>query len=341
MRVLGVLVGLLVASAGQAEVPDYALAVNWAAGPGGPGAGAALPVGATPAAKAPGVDVFFVHPTTFASETAFNQDVADAKANAWVDASSIARQASAFSGCCRVFAPRYRQASLKALRGTAAERDAAYALAYGDVERAFDAFLKLNKGRPFILAGHSQGGLHVATLLEKRIDGTPLAGRMVAAYAIGFNLAEGDFGLRYKSLKACATRADTGCVLQWNAVLPELDLAAGEARSEAGFVAKHGDVAGRRTLCVNPVSFEAGRPETDRAQSLGAVPGDPGAGPLQPLVAGAVAAKCDRGFLVVTPDAALGLKPLPGGSMHYHDFGLFWADVRADAVRRSEAFGKR
>ena len=41
---------------------------------------------------------------------------------------------------------------------------------------------------------------------------------------------------------------------------------------------------------------------------------------------------------MVEPDPALDMKPLPGGSMHYHDFGLFYADIRADAVRRARAF---
>jgi hypothetical protein len=35
----------------------------------------------------------------------------------------------------------------------------------------------------------------------------------------------------------------------------------------------------------------------------------------------------------------LELKPLPGtGVMHYHDFGLFYADIRANAVPRTKAF---
>ena len=44
-------------------------------------------------------------------------------------------------------------------------------------------------------------------------------------------------------------------------------------------------------------------------------------------------------MLVVDVDPALDLKPLPGGSMHFHDFGLFYADIRADAVRRARRSG--
>jgi hypothetical protein len=58
------------------------------------------------------------------------------------------------------------------------------------------------------------------------------------------------------------------------------------------------------------------------------------------LVKGAVAAHCDQGLLVVDPAPALDLKPLPGGVMHYHDLGLFYADVRANAVLRVKSWLK-
>ncbi|MDZ5649741.1 DUF3089 domain-containing protein [Nitrospirillum sp. BR 11828] len=319
--------------------PDYALAASWAAGPAGPGASAAVPKGASPAAKDAPADVFFIHPTTFKSDSRWNQDVADGKTNAWTDASVIARQASVFNACCRVFAPRYRQASF--MNDGRGGRDKALLLAYGDIERAFDYYLEHeNHGRPFILAGHSQGGWMVARLLEKRIDGTPLAARMVAAYTIGMNVAEGEFGLRYKSLSVCDQPLQTGCVLQWNAVLPSTDLAAVAARSEKVFTDTYGDVPGATAVCVNPLTFDRAKPVAPEGASKGAVPGAPVEGPLKPLMRGAVAAKCDRGFLVVEPRPALDLAPLPGGVMHYHDYGLFYADVRENAKRRVAAFLK-
>lgn len=318
--------------------PDYALASSWAAGPGGPGASAAVPAGATPAARHPAADVFFIHPTTFRTSTQWNQDLADTATNAWTDASAIARQASVFNGCCRVFAPRYRQA---AFLNKDDGRDRALDLAYGDIERAFDTFIAAQShGRPFILAGHSQGGLMVARLLARRIDGTPLAKRMVAAYIIGMNVAEGEFTRTTQHIAICDRPDQTGCAVQWNAVLATTDIDAANKRSEQAYIAKFGDNPGKVTLCVNPLTFDRAVPAAAAARSLGAVPGDPGAGPLRPLVAGAVAARCDRGYLVVDPSPALDLKPLPGGSMHYHDLGLFYADVRANALLRTQAWLK-
>lgn len=318
--------------------PDYAVSTSWAAGPFGPGASAAVPGGATRAARSPRVDVFYVHPTTDLSKTHWNQDVADAKTNAWTDASVIARQASVFNACCRVFAPRYRQASTLNANG---EREKALDLAYGDVARAFDVFLRTHShGRPFIIAGHSQGAWLIARLIEEKIDGTPLEARMVAAYVVGINVAEGDFGLRYKHVPACATPVQTGCIVQWNSLLPSADLSGMATRYEAAFVGKHGDLPGKTTLCINPLTFDRSKPMAGSALARGAVPGDPGEGAMQPLVKKAVAAHCDRGLLIVTPSSALGLKPLPGGAMHYHDIGLFYADVRANAVLRCNAYFK-
>ncbi len=318
--------------------PDYSVAAAWSAGPFGPGAAATVPGGATPAARLAGVDVFYVHPTTSKSREVWNQDIADAAENRWVDESVVARQASVFNACCRVFSPRYRAATAKAFTSPAG-RDAAFALAFSDIERAFDWYLAHeNHGRPFIIAGHSQGAFHMATLLERRIDGTPLQRQMVAAYIIGINLAEGDFGRRFRNVRPCVRPADTGCVLQFEAILAGSDVAKAAGYAQSTFVAKYGDLPGKQSVCFNPLTFDARRPTAPARASQGAVPGDPGFGAVRPLVRGKVAAHCENGLLVVEPDPALDMRPLPGGSMHYHDFGLFYADIRADAVRRARAF---
>jgi hypothetical protein len=245
-----------------------------------------------------------------------------------------------FNGCCRIYAPRYRQASMRTDK--IGGRDRALDFAYGDVERAFDYYIKhWNRGRPFILAGHSQGGFMVARLLEKRVDGTVLRGRLVAAYIVGINLAEGDFGRRFRHVPICDTPSRTGCVVQWNSVLPTADLTAMAGLYEKPFVDKFGDIPAKKTLCVNPLTFDRGEPAASKDRSLGAVPGDPGEGAMSPLKPHAVSAKCEQGLLVVDPDPALGLSPLPGGSMHYHDFGLFYADVRKNVNLRVKAFGDK
>ena len=107
-------------------------------------------------------------------------------------------------------------------------------------ERAFDYFIEhYNQGRPFILAGHSQGSVHVRTLLEKRITGTPLRERLVAAYPIGFSIDREAMAKAVPDVPVCESAEQIGCVVSWNAVGPD--------------AAPWGDP--RKNICVNPLTW--------------------------------------------------------------------------------------
>jgi hypothetical protein len=332
--VLAAMLGALAAPAlAGAPAPDYAQAQYWSTVD-------SLPQGVALSKTLRNVDVFWIHPTTTRSQTDYNHDPLDPAVLKWTEESAVQRQASAFSACCRVFAPRYRAATTKALADPAHRADA-FALAYSDIERAFDWYIAHeNKGRPFIIAGHSQGGAHTTSLLEKRIKSTRLQGRMVAAYVIGINLMEGDLSPRLAGIPFCSTPAQTGCFVQWNAVLAGSDNGPMLKSYRDIFVAQNGGKDGGSPLCINPVTFDARRPLSLSADAKGAVAGDPGFGAMGPLQAGAVAAECRDGLLTVWPVPSLGLKPLPGGSMHFHDVGLFWADISANAALRAQAWHK-
>ena len=319
--------------------PDYAQPRSWAARPGQESAAAAVPPNATPAAYHPEVDIFYVNPTTYRALDRWNQDYADTAANAWTDQSVIARQAGIFNACCRIFAPRYRQASLYSARHLEGKGATAFDLAYSDVKRAFDYYIAhQNRGRPFILVGHSQGAFHVARLLGDEIDGKPLRHQMVAAYDIGYVLTVGNFGKTYKTLQICETPAQTGCVLSWNSVLPAGATPAFRTSLEHHYVQRYGSGPGKTLVCINPLTFDAARPDGTIADSLGAAPGDPGFGPVRALVPHEVSARCVNGLLIVQPMARLDLKPLPNSFMHYHDFGMFYANIRANALLRASTF---
>ena len=62
--------------------------------------------------KEAAVDVFFVHPTTYIGRDSWNQRIDDSRVNDLTDSWVMRDQASVFNECCRVFAPRYRQATL-------------------------------------------------------------------------------------------------------------------------------------------------------------------------------------------------------------------------------------
>ena len=164
---------------------SYANADMWFARPDKPGNPALwTPAGYQPAAN-PGAAVFFVHPTSFLDRSAWNAPLDDADANGRAEL-FLRGQASAFNSVGAVWAPRYRQATFGAFLTSKKQAQQALDFAYRDVAAAFDEFLKEAGERPIVLAGHSQGALHLSRLLVDRIAGTPRAKRIVAAYVVGW-----------------------------------------------------------------------------------------------------------------------------------------------------------
>ena len=86
---------------------------------------------------------------------------------------------------------------------TSEDAQQALDLAYGDVAAAFDQFVKEAGDRPIILAGHSQGALHLERLLQEKIAGKPIAKRVVAAYVVGWPIST-TADLPALGLPACA-----------------------------------------------------------------------------------------------------------------------------------------
>lgn len=324
-------------AAAQPSPPDYRQSESWAALGRASDSAARVPIGAHPRATRPAADIFYIHPTTYAGDS-WNADLAEERRAGGPVEQLMVRQASAWNACCRVYAPYYRQAAAKAFAQRDSGGAAAYALAYDDVQRAFDHYLaRYNRGRPFILVGHSQGALHLVHLLKARIAEHPVKRRLVAAYVIGFGISNGDFGTSFRTLTACRRPRQSGCVLAWSSFLEGADAHAYRARNEAKFRAIHprGDAT---QLCINPLTFDADRPRADLRVNRGTLSDSTGL-PYS-LTAHAVGASCDSGILRVTPpDPTLGLRAIPGGgNMHYHDIALFYANIRANAVERVRAF---
>ena len=102
-----------------------------------------------------------------------NTDLSQASLfNQKVDKTTIKFQASIFNQAGRVYAPRYRQAHYRSFSPPHIEGKndgiKALLLAYSDIKAAFQYYIKHeNKGRPFILAGHSQGSLHLMLLMQE------------------------------------------------------------------------------------------------------------------------------------------------------------------------------
>lgn len=328
--------------------PNYADPANWAALPGADHRDAAdlVPAGETVGDRQnqAEADVFYIHPTTYRGRENWNQDLALKEWNDFTDQSVINRQAAVFNGCCRVYAPRYRQAASAALYAKDESGDKARAVGYEDVKRAFEYYIDhYNDGRPFILAGHSQGTFYIQRLIEEVIDASAIRPQLVAIYAIGVGFPLGVFKRAYRTIPPCAKPDDTGCLVSWNTFERGGEGAKQAAGYAARYEARFKTKDGSDTLCVNPLTFALDQPSAPASANTGALPGETGPGPLPALKPGLVGASCEGGILYadVPKDKDFKLFFLPGGGLHFHDYDLFFKNLRDNAILRVASYTKR
>ncbi|MFM7376869.1 MAG: DUF3089 domain-containing protein [Erythrobacter sp.] len=293
----------------------------------------------TPAEPKQQFAVFFVHPTSFVNRSSWN---APLEGGGDPEAERIARiylrgMASPFNAASEIWAPRYRQATFGAFLTDAPEGKQAIDAAYADVREAFRFFLSsVNPKTPIVLAGHSQGALHLKRLLAEEVKGTPLAARLVAAYVIGWPVSP-LHDLPVMGIPACTAAEQTGCVLSWSSFAEPADPAL-VLEAYASAPALDGKLPGAEPmLCTNPLTGLIGGTAPASANLGTLVPEDSmEKGTLQP---GLVPATCDkRGLLLIGPAPEMGSYVLPGNNYHVYDLPLFWANTKADVARRVDAW---
>ncbi len=291
------------------------------------------------AAAEPAASVFYVHPTTFLDNSAWNGRIEDPESRDRTG-KFVRAQASAFNHVGAIWAPRYRQAAFGAFLSTGENPRRAFDLAYGDVLAAYEHFIRSAPAdRPIILAGHSQGALHLIRLLRERVAEAPEAERIAAAYLVGWPISE-TADLPFLPLPACERPDQSACILSWQSFAEPADPKQVTDAFDAGAGPTGISRAGSPMLCVNPLTGTRNG-EAPASANLGSLVPNDGFEQLA-LVRAIVPARCDlRGLLLIGEFERLpemGPYVLPGNNFHVYDFTLFWANVRADAARRLEAF---
>lgn len=262
-------------------------------------------------------DVFYIHPTTLIQAKYWNGDLEDSVLNDRTDDGTIKTQASIFNDCCKVYAPRYRQAAIYAFLKDTEDGKQALAFAYEDVKKAFEYYAKnLNKGRPWILAGHSQGALHSIQLLREVIAKSDLSKSMVAAYVLGWPFSSQEVGFT-----VCNSPSQTGCVIGWNTYVWDYR----PSQKKELYTS---------AVCVNPLSWKADNEYMPKENNLGSL--QKGFIRIIPSIADA---KCDEGVLWVHKVAEEGFPTLEfGKNYHLLDFNLFYMNIRENAKLRIKSF---
>jgi Protein of unknown function (DUF3089) len=320
--------------------PDYGKLDNWVSWPdphGSPSQWVPVESGSPNMPAASDAATFYLHPTTYLKRDHWNAPLADRESQDRA-ALFVQSQASAFDNVSGVWAPKYRQAAYGAFLLNSTDARKALDLAYADVSSAFDNFLtRFSKGEPIILAGHSQGSMHLLRLLADRKD--ELKGRLVAAYAVGWPVGiKSD--LPATGVPPCTAPIQTGCVLSWQSFKDPANTSL-VTRAWVGTTGLTGrSRTGEDMLCTNPLRGTRDRAAPPVANKGTLVPnGDLTQARLE---TGRVGARCDKGFLLIDGDVPnLGPYVLPGNNYHVYDYALFWGSIRADVERRLAAWRAR
>ena len=323
--------------------PQYNENESWAALPGMESGALKVPQGVTrPKSDDLIADVFYLHPTTYplsgyhgfgpgdineiGASADWNQSVYDAQTRLWTD-DLLIKQASVFNSCCRIYAPRYRQANIMVLAdmamGKGDNAKQALALAYEDIKNAFMYYLENhNEGRPFIIAGHSQGSYHGQFLLKECISGSKLHELLIAACLIGINISSEYMNL-IPDIPACQHFDQLGCLFGYRS-----------------WLGPHTNDYHKQELCINPLSWDTTTEYIHRDRHLGAVYFSKDTRHLSVPVLQTCSTHCVDGLLLVDCDRPDILVQWPGEEKNLHvcDYELFYMDLRENIQRRVDTY---
>ena len=304
--------------------PDYADLNYWAAHPWKKDPSDSIPKPLLAGySKDSTADVFFIHPTTLTApgDTSWNADIDDAEINAKTDYSTILYQASVFNASCRVFAPRYRQAHIKAFFIPDSMSEKYFDIAYEDIKTAFVYYLShYNNGRPIIIASHSQGTKHAGRLLKEFFENKPLQDKLVCAYIIGLPVPDNYFTV----LKPCKDSLSTGCFIGWRTYK--------KGYTEPDFVAKETF----KCVVTNPLSWTSDTTFFSSVNNKGGV-----LLKFNKIIRGVVSTQIHHNVLWSSKPRVFGKIFFTKKNYHVGDINLFYINIRENIAKRIAAFTKR
>jgi hypothetical protein len=291
-------------SASEVKATDYSKAEHWLSAP-------------TSGDKP--VDVFYLYPTAWQKTDANDPNICEVDNPIMLKYAGLAfdRQATAFETVGNIYAPYYRQADAAyTLALPLAEQDAVLqGIPETDAFAAFEYYIEhYNNGRPFILAGHSQGSNVLVYLLSKYMKDNPkVYEQMVAAYVIGYSVT-GEYLAQNPHLKFAEGPDDTGVIISYNTEAPGVEGA-------------------------NPVILPGGSVvlKADGTPVLDVQ------GNLAPVMDYADArVDTARGALICSTADVATLSPgsavFPRGVFHSFDYPFYFFDIRENAANRVEHF---
>ena len=308
---------------------DYSKAENWLAKPENPELD---------------VDVIYLYPSCCMDERAGMICPADDMSMRLMAKKNLKEQAGVFKTVANIFAPFWRQVNAVKLPKMSFEEvnEAEWAEPRTDVYAALDYYFTfLNQGRPYFLAGHSQGSRLIYMVLSEYMKEHPwIYSNMIAAYCLGDSLTK-TYLEENPHVKAAERADDLGVVVSWNT-------------EGIGNIGKKSLVVAPGAVAINPLSWRTDDSPASASLNLGTYkPGLILPGLTRcPAKADAVIYP-SRGTVIVTEpklrDCAITAAPGYGvfesvfGPESYHgcDYSFFYLNIRNNARARVRAWMKR
>jgi pimeloyl-ACP methyl ester carboxylesterase len=259
------------------------------------------------------VDVFYIHRTTLLSNRRWNADIGNIRLNIRTDIEAVRNQVSIFNESCKIYAPRYRQATLYSFFDKSGSGQRALDLAYQDIKDAFRYYLDhYNQGRPIVIAGHSQGAEHAQRLLKEYFDGKELCKKLVVAYLIGMPIHERTF----TEIPPGGSPSQTGCFLCWSTF--------GWGISPNYFQESY-----RTSVCTNPLTWDKNEAYGGFQNHLGSVPLN-----FRRIDKQIIDATCAKGVIWIHNRKKYSYMALPVKNYVVMDLNLFYMNIRENLKLR-------
>lgn len=281
------------------------------------------------------VDTFYLYPTCYSDESEEAKPICDID-NEEMQAAARAvyeKQGTVYEESTNVFAPFYRQSNIFQVVGLSHEEMEEYqrGVQRTDVYAALDYYFEnYNDGRPFILAGHSQGSSMTKIVLEEYMQAHPeYYERMVAAYPIGFSITR-DWLEEHPYLKFAQGADDTGVIVSWNT----------EGKGNKG---QNNLVVEPNAISINPINWKLDDTYAGFEENLGSRILDEETGTYE-IVKGIADAQVDveRGVVICTAENVEYAPAILFGpeSLHANDYDFYYENLRENVKTRVEAFLK-
>ncbi len=281
------------------------------------------------------VDVFYFYPTIWERASEKDPITCEIDNAQMLGYSKIIfdEQATAFETVGNIYAPYYRQMDVSMLTLPRKEQTRILKLVpVKDGTAAFDYYIKhYNNGRPYILAGHSQGADVILFLLSDYMKKHPdIYSRMVAAYVIGYGVTK-EYLDNNPHVKFAEGPNDTGVVISYDVEAP-------------GFKGNN-PVLLPGSLAINPITWTRDEKLAPASKNLGSrVANEKGKFVFMKHYADARVDK-KRGAVIcstVDPEKfSLHHKLFPTGLLHGYDIDLYYYNIRQNAENRTKHFLKK